>query len=189
MDVYGEVWRTGGTKTRTGDQLDDFLEQRAAKVETGGGVDSTTVSWSCLKEDFNDVFRAFEDVLKNPEFRADKIGIAQKGYTTASHDATTIPGRLRDAKRPSWSMAKNNPYARVPEYTTVAAITRQDLVAWHDNHVHPNNIILGVVGDFDSAKMEARLREAFASWPRSGGERSRDHARTRETGILRGRQD
>ena len=34
-DVYGEVWRTGGTKTQTGDQLDDFLEQRAAKVETG----------------------------------------------------------------------------------------------------------------------------------------------------------
>ena len=35
MDVYGEAWRTGGTKTQTGDQLDDFLEQRAAKVETG----------------------------------------------------------------------------------------------------------------------------------------------------------
>src|ERR1700722_6681386 len=35
-DIYGEVWRTGGTKTQTGDQLDDFLEVRAAKVETGG---------------------------------------------------------------------------------------------------------------------------------------------------------
>ncbi len=33
-DVYGEVWRTGGTKSQTGDQLDDYLEQRAAKVET-----------------------------------------------------------------------------------------------------------------------------------------------------------
>jgi zinc protease len=32
--------------------------------------------------------------------------------------------------------------------------------------VHPNNIILGVVGDFDSTKMEARLREAFGSWPK-----------------------
>ena len=42
MDIYGEVWRTGGTKTQTGDQLDDFLEQRAAKVETGGTVDATT---------------------------------------------------------------------------------------------------------------------------------------------------
>ena len=31
-DIYGEVWRTGGTKSQTGDQLDDFLEVRAAKV-------------------------------------------------------------------------------------------------------------------------------------------------------------
>ena len=27
-DIYGEVWRTGGSKTRTGDQLDDFLRFR-----------------------------------------------------------------------------------------------------------------------------------------------------------------
>jgi zinc protease len=46
----------------------------------------------------------------------------------------------------------------------VAAVTRQDLIEWHGKYVHPNNIILGVVGDFDSSKMEARLREAFASW-------------------------
>src|SRR5262249_4786784 len=48
MDIYGEVWRTGGTKSQTGDQLDDYLEQRAARVETGGGIDATTVHWSCL---------------------------------------------------------------------------------------------------------------------------------------------
>src|SRR5881628_3691617 len=57
IDIYGEVWRTGGTKTQTGDQLDDFLEVRAAKVETGGGADSTTIGWSCLKPDFDDVFK------------------------------------------------------------------------------------------------------------------------------------
>ncbi|HEX4426630.1 MAG TPA: insulinase family protein, partial [Terriglobales bacterium] len=34
LDLYGESWRTGGTKTQTGDQLDDYLEIRAAKVET-----------------------------------------------------------------------------------------------------------------------------------------------------------
>ena len=44
VSIYGQVWRTGGTKARTGDQLDDFLEARAATVETGGDLDSTTVS-------------------------------------------------------------------------------------------------------------------------------------------------
>src|SRR2546422_2399851 len=40
VDLYGEVWRTGGTKSQTGDQMDDYLEARAAKIETDGTVDS-----------------------------------------------------------------------------------------------------------------------------------------------------
>src|SRR6266849_5085229 len=59
MEIYGEVWRTGGTKAQTGDQIDDYLEIRAAKVETGSNADSTTISLSCLKGDFNDVFTEF----------------------------------------------------------------------------------------------------------------------------------
>jgi zinc protease len=165
-DVYGEVWRTGGTKSQTGDQLDDYLEQRAAKVETGGGMDSTTVSWSCLKEDFDDVFRVFDDVLKNPEFRAEKIAIAQKGMYDSISRRNDDPSDIEGREAAKLVYGANNPYARVAEYATVAAITRQDLIDWHDRYVHPNNIILGVVGDFDSAKMEARLREAFASWAR-----------------------
>ena len=78
MDIYGEVWRTGGTKAQTGDQLDDFLEIRAAKVETGANADSTSISLSCLKADFDDVFKVFADLLREPEFRADKIDLAQK---------------------------------------------------------------------------------------------------------------
>src|SRR5262244_1577830 len=54
VSLYGEVWRTGGTKTETGDQLDDYLEIRAAKVETNGIADSTAISLSCLKDDLND---------------------------------------------------------------------------------------------------------------------------------------
>ena len=165
-DVYAEVWRTGGTKSLTGDQLDDYLEQRAAKVETGGGVDSTTVSWSCLKEDFDDVFRVFEDVLKNPEFRADKIEIAQKGQYDGISRRNDDPGQIAGREAARLVYGANNPYARNTEYRTVAAVTRQDLIEWHGKYVHPNNIILGVVGDFDSAKMEARLRAAFASWPK-----------------------
>ena len=66
VDIYGEVWRTGGTKSQTGDQLDDFLEVRAAKVETGGGPDSTTISFSCLKGDLDDVFKAYRRCAAEP---------------------------------------------------------------------------------------------------------------------------
>ena len=171
-DVYGEVWRTGGTKSQTGDQLDDYLEQRAAKVETGGSMDSTTVSWSCLKDDFDDVFRVFVDVLRNPEFRAEKINIAQKGQYDAISRRNDDPSQIAGREAAKLVYGATNPYARVAEYRTVAAITRQDLIEWHGKYVHPNNIILGVVGDFDGAKMEARLREAFAAW--SKGQPVRD---------------
>src|SRR5262249_58074730 len=44
-EIYSEVWRTGGTKNQTGDQLDDYLEIRAARVESGSTADSTTLGW------------------------------------------------------------------------------------------------------------------------------------------------
>jgi len=164
MDIYGEVWRTGGTKSQTGDQLDDLLEARAAKVETGSGSDSTTISFSCLKGDLDDVFKAFVDVMQNPEFRADKIDIARKaeedGISRRNDDVEEIASR----EATKLAYGTDNPYARVPEYATVAAIQRQDLLDWHAKYVQPNNIILGITGDFDSAAMEAKLRAAFDGW-------------------------
>ena len=166
IDVYSEVWRTGGTKSQTGDQLDDFLEVRAAKVETGGGPDSTTISFSCLKADLDDVFKAFTDVLQNPEFREEKIDIAKKGEEDGISRRNDDAGEIAQREMVRLAYGKDNPYARIPEYATVAAITRQDLVDWHAKYVHPNNIILGITGDFNSAAMEARLRAAFESWTR-----------------------
>src|SRR5580765_3011699 len=166
VDIYSEVWRTGGTKTQTGDQLDDFLEVRAAKVETGGGPDSTTIGFSCLKADLDDVFKVFLDVLRNPEFRADKIDIAQKEEQDGISRRNDQVGEIAHRESVKLAYGPDNPYARVPEYGTVAAVTRQDLIDWHGKYVHPNNIILGISGDFDSAAMEARLRAAFDSWPK-----------------------
>jgi zinc protease len=165
MDVYGEVWRTGGTKSQTGDQLDDFLEQRAAKVETAGLGDSTTIGFSCLKEDFGDVFRVFNDVLRNPEFREDKLEIAKKAGYDAIARRNDEPSQIAQREAAKLVYGATSPYARVPEYATIAAITRQDLIDWHAKYVHPGNIILGIVGDFDMAKMEATLRQAFDPWP------------------------
>jgi zinc protease len=166
VDIYSEVWRTGGTKSQTGDQLDDFLEVRAAKVETGGGPDSTTISFSCLKGDLDDVFKVFTDVLQNPEFRAEKIEIAKKGEEDGISRRNDDVSEIAHRELVRLAYGKDNPYARIPEYATVAAITRQDLIDWHEKYVHPNNIILGISGDFDSAAMESRLRAAFDSWPK-----------------------
>jgi zinc protease len=166
MDLYGEVWRTGGTKSQTGDQLDDFLEVRAAKVETGSSSDSTSITFSCLKADLDDVFKVFVDVLQNPDFRADKLDIAQKEEGDSISRRNDQVSEIAARETIKLAYGPDNPYARVPEYSTIADITRQDLMDWHGKYVHPNNIILGISGDFDSKAMEARLRAAFDSWPK-----------------------
>src|ERR1022692_3614580 len=166
VDLFSEVWRTGGTKTQTGDQLDDFLEVRAAKVETDGGPDSTSISLSCLKGDFDEVFKVFAELLQNPEFRADKLDLAQKQADNAISRRNDEVGGIAERESTKLAYGADNPYARVPEYATVRAVTRQDLIDWHRAYVHPNNIILGVSGDFDAAAMEAKLRAAFEGWPK-----------------------
>jgi hypothetical protein len=93
VDLYGDTWRTSGTATRNGDQLDDLLEAKAAKVETGGDVDSTAVSWSCLKADEDQVFDIAVDLLEHPKFDEQKLNPAKQ------QAATSIVRRNDDAGR------------------------------------------------------------------------------------------
>src|SRR5262249_12339246 len=112
------------------------------------------------------VFKVFVDVLQNPEFRADKLDIAQKEEADSVSRRNDEVGEIAHRESVKLAYGADNPYARVPEYSTVAAITRQDLIDWHTKYVHPNNIILGISGDFDASAMESRLDAAFDSWPK-----------------------
>jgi len=166
VDLYGEVWRTGGTQSRTGDELDDYLEARAARVETSGGGDSSSIGWSCLKADYDDVFKIVLDLLQNPEFRADKLELAQSQFEESIARRNDNPASIAGREAAKLAYGKNSPYARQTEYATILAVKRDDLLAWHRKYVHPNNMIVGINGDFDSAAMEAKLKAAFASWPK-----------------------
>jgi zinc protease len=167
VSIYTGAWRTGGSKTRTGDQLDDLLESRAAQIETSGGtVVSTFLSLSCLKGDFDFVLDLANDLLRNPEFRQDKIDLAKDGLRAGIARRNDNLGQIAGREATKIGFGARSPYARVPEYATLAAVTRQDLLDWHDRYVHPNNIILSVSGDFDDTEMESKLRKLFAGWPK-----------------------
>src|SRR5580765_7668518 len=152
--IYADVWRTGGTHSKTGDELDDFLEAHAARVEASNNADSTFLSWSSLRENFDQVFPVVLDLLENPEFRQGKLDLTKQQF------ASFISRRNDDleeiAQRESTKLAygPDSPYSRTPEYATLDAITREDLLEWHKRTVVPANMILGMAGDFDSAAME-----------------------------------
>jgi zinc protease len=166
VGLYGDTWRTSGTATHNGDQLDDLLEARAAKVETGGDTDSTSLSWSCLTKDEDFVFSIVIDLLEHPAFREDKLQLAKQQAAAAivrrNDDAEGIAAR--EATRLVYG--PNSPYGRQPELATIKAVTVDDLKRWHDRTVVGSNIIIGVSGDFNSDAMEKTLRDAFSSLPK-----------------------
>jgi zinc protease len=164
--IYSQSWRTGGTESKTGDQLDDLLEARAARVETSTDDDSSSVTINVLKNDFDTVFPIFLDVLQHPAFRQDKIDLAKTRLNTNISRRNDEPMGIANRELAKLGYGASSVYARQAEYATVASITRDDLLAFHKRFVHPNNIIFGLVGDFDSAAMEKKLRAAFESWPK-----------------------
>ncbi|HET9741487.1 MAG TPA: pitrilysin family protein [Terriglobales bacterium] len=166
VSIYGSTWRTGGTATKTGDQLDDELVSIAAHLETGGGTDTTSISLNCLKQNFDQVFADFLEVMEHPVFREDKITLVKRQIDTGISRRNDEIGSIAGRESAILGYGKNSPYAREPEYWTIAAVTRQDLLDWHQKHFFANNIIFGIVGDFDSKQMEARLRQAFGSLPK-----------------------
>jgi zinc protease len=164
VGLYGQAWRTSGTEKLSGDALDDLLEAKAAHIETGGDVDSTALSWDSLKGDADQVFSLALDLLLHPKFSAEKLELAQQ------QEATGIVRRNDDeeeiASRESAKLVygANSPYTRQPELATIAAVTVDDLKAWHDRTIG-GKLIVGVSGDFDPVAMEARLRAAFEGLP------------------------
>src|SRR3984885_5170884 len=166
VSLYGETWRTSGTATVSGDKLDDELEAKAAQLETGGSVASTSMSWSSLKNDFDPVFAAGMDLLLHPTFKADKLQLAKRQMETGISRRNDDAGGIAQREAIMLAYGRHNPYARQVEYATVDAITLDDLKAWHDRTVVPNNIIVAVSGAFDGAAMEAKLRAAFEPLPR-----------------------
>ncbi len=112
------------------------------------------------------MFGVWVELLRNPAFREEKIELAKRQSNTAIARRNDSPAGIagREANRLLWGA--DTPYGRVPEYDTVASVTRDDLLAFHQRFAHPNNIIIGISGDFDSKAMEARLRKTFESWKR-----------------------
>jgi zinc protease len=164
VGLYGQAWRTSGTAKMDGDAMDDFLEAKAAHIETAGDDDSTAVEWDSLKGDADQVFSLAIDLLFHPKFNAGKLQLAQEQEATSivrrNDDEDEIAGR-ESAKL---VYGVNSPYTRQPELATIGAVTLGDLEAWHDRTIK-GKLIVGISGDFDPAAMEAMVRAAFEGLP------------------------
>jgi len=169
VGLYGQAWRTSGTAKMNGDQLDDLLEAKAAHIETGGGEDSTSLSWNSLKGDADQVFSLALDLLLHPKFSPEKLELAQQQEATGIVRRNDDEGEIAERESSKLVYGVNSPYTLQPELATIGAVTLDDLQAWHDRTVGGTagggKLIVSVGGDFDPAAMEAKLRAAFEALP------------------------
>ena len=144
--MTGTVLRTGGSKTKTGDELDVELENIAASVESSIGETSGRVSFSCLKENTDEVLGVFLDLLTTPEFRQQKIDLAKNQARSQIARRNDSPNGIAGREFDDLVYGKNTPYGWRTEYATIDRIQRDDIVAFYQRYYFPANIMLAVRG-------------------------------------------
>ncbi|MHC4215991.1 MAG: M16 family metallopeptidase [Planctomycetota bacterium] len=162
--ITGTVMRTGGTAGRKGDEIDELLESIAASVETGIGLNSGSASVSVLKKDIDVGLNILADVLMNPAFSEDKIMLAKIQHRSSIARRNDNVGSIAGREFQKLIYGSGSVYARQTEYVTIDNIRRNDLVAFHKKFFGPNNMMLGIWGDFDTEEMIAKIENAFEEW-------------------------
>jgi zinc protease len=166
LGTYTGAWRTGGTIWKSGEELDELLESRGARIETTGDEDSTALRFDMLKGDFDALYPIVVELLTYPELPQAKIDLARTQIESGIARRNDNPGQILSRESAKLGYGADSPYVREATYATVRSITRQDVVALHRRFFHPSDMIVGVTGDFDTAKMEATLRRTFDSFPK-----------------------
>ena len=121
--------RTGGTKSKTSEQLDQQLENMAASVEASIGESSGRVGFCALKENTDEVLAVFQDVLINPEFRQDKIDLVKSQIKSGISRRNDEAGEILNRSFAEVVYGRDNPYAwRMDMLTRQYSSRRSDRV-------------------------------------------------------------
>jgi len=155
-----------GTKTRSATKLAEEIEDLAINLGAGAGLETVNVHLNCLTETLPKALELLADVVQNPAFRKEDVervrvlkltGLEQKKANTGALAADEAARILYGAAHPWGQPAGGTPQS-------VAAITPEDLAAFHARWWVPNDAVISVSGDVKPAEMVALLDAAFASW-------------------------
>lgn len=165
--VTGTVMRSGGSARISGDALDDRLGAIGAAVTTQFGADFAGGGFRCLAENAAEVIGHLAEVIQRPAFPEDKLELARVAERREIAQRNDEMFSVLQRVATQAVFGKDSPWARTPEYATIEAITRDDLVAMHRMAFAPNRSILVVYGDFKTADMKKLLTAQFGGWARS----------------------
>jgi zinc protease len=156
---------TQGTTTRTAPQIAAEIEGLGANVGAGAGVDFTNVFANAPADVFPQTLALMADVVRNPTFAAEELARQQDQTLDGLRIALTQPGQIANQSvgRVIYGAA---PYGAPGggTLTSVPAITREDVVGFHETHFSPAAAILTFSGAITPERARALAEQAFGDW-------------------------
>ncbi len=159
---------TDGTRTHNALEISDQLELLGARLRAYSNLDLSFVSLSALTSKLDPSLDLFADVVLNPSYSESEVkreqklvlaGIEREQNTPATLALRVLPALLYGAGRPY-----GNPLTGSGTRESVAKLTREDLVRFHDTWLRPNSSTLIVVGDTTLKEVAPKLEKLFAGW-------------------------
>src|SRR6202162_4612470 len=159
---------TDGTRTRNALQISDDLEALGATLGGSSNLELSFISLSALTSKLDPSLDLFADVVLHPSYpdkevkREQKLvlaGIEREQNTPATLALRVLPALLYGPGHPY-----GNPLTGSGTKESVAKLTREDLVKFHDTWLRPNNSTLIVVGDTTLKEVTPKLERLFAGW-------------------------
>lgn len=155
-----------GTKTRSATKLAEEIEDLAAHLGAGAGLESTNVHLNCLTETLPQAVDLLADVVQNPAFRKDDVERVRVLHLTALLQKQASIGALAGDEAARLLFGDQHPWGKpsggTPE--SVAAITPEELQKFHATWWVPNDAVISVSGDVKPAEVVQLLDEKFAQW-------------------------
>ena len=154
-----------GTAQRSFHEIYDALESAGASLNISGGTHTTGFGSKALVEDLGLLLALLSESLRQPMFPEDQIELLRARLLTS------LAIRAQDTREMS-SLTfdqisyPGHPYSRpedgYPE--TIQAITRQDLVEFHQVHYGPQGMVISVVGAVEPEEVIDKVGELLGDW-------------------------
>ncbi len=154
-----------GTTSKTAEQIQHGIDSIGGVIGAGSGTEFTFVQAIVMKDSFNVGLDMVSDIAKNPAFAPQEIELQRKQMlstlTVSYDDPEYLAGVVFERL-----VYGAHPYGRPDSGTpaSLAAITRNDVVAFHQSWFGANNAILAVVGDVTADEAFAAAERAFGDW-------------------------
>ena len=157
-----------GTSSRDALEISDELGQLGASLGTGANIDASFVSLNTLSSELDAALDIFADVVLNPTFPDNELARLRKLRSAAIEREKTQPVQLALRVLPELMYGKDHAYGQPltgnGTQESLAAISRDTLVSFHEQWFKPNNATLIVVGDVTLDDIRGRIERHFGSW-------------------------